>query len=368
MNEIQWDKINFIAYAITPWQIVGIEAAIEMLKHKGVTVDGVVLLAEHEITGRCITKENFKVFNDGTSLEFINIKHWRFDSSNNIIDHLRTVISVINNTKSEVIYVVNAGKIDLRWIRQIKLETNKSTKYILVDDGTGSYTGYRGLNMGISRHIKSYIYKQCFSRLAQNKMVIDFRLLKCIDGKYIPNGYVPDYYKIILEEGSNIDNTLLQEYSCDVLINSQCLFDNHEIEGMQDINTFKAFNDLLPENIVVTLKKHPREKSIYRYEGFNWNIMENCDYTQEEIFSKLKVKPKLLVGITSSTLINSSILFGINSISLAKLFIKQGLPKGIQADVKDFISNFENILLFPNNEDELQQMIENTFRGRSQEK
>ena len=201
--------------------------------------------------------------------------------------------------------------------------------------------------------------------MKKRKTVVDFRLLCFSKGQLIENTDVVKFYRNSLKNSICVEQNIKNCFENKVVINSQCLFDNQEIENDEDIETFSLFVNMLPRGTDVTLKPHPREKSLYRYDRFNWNILSNISYTQEEIFSGLQVKPKMVVGITSSTLINLHALFGIKTISLAKIFLKKNIPEGIRKDIIDFIKLYHNTVDMPENEMELKKLVEDVFNKRS---
>ena len=138
------------------------------------------------------------------------------------------------------------------------------------------------------------------------------------------------------------------------------MFDNREISGEQDILVWegleRCFTKEQKKNVIV--KVHPREVSVNRYDRFGWKFVENCTYSQEEIIANLRIRPKCVIGITTSTLLNISALFGIKSISLVKLFMKQDIPQGSRRDCADFLKLCGDMVLTPADESELKRILE----------
>lgn len=359
MANIELRNYEAIAYAITPWQLRGIEAALDYIYNiKKEKFRCLVIMAEHNITGRCISKDEFNINHDFYDADIVYVDKWHFsDDGIKILEETSKIVSALRDKSTNPVYVLNAGKVDLRWIRYIKKSINRNIVYVLMDDGTGSYTSYAGLEHSEYKIFKNYLYNCCVKFMKKRETLIDFRLLCFSKGELVENSWVSEYYKNALVRTARLEQGVYCYYMDKIIINSQCLFDNKEIAANEDIDTFEVLSKLLPENIEVTLKPHPREKSLDRYAQFNWRLVPNINCTQEEIFAGLQVNPKMVIGITSSTLVNLHALFGIKTISLAKLFLKRNLPEGIRKDTSDFIKMYKNIVEMPEDEAELKQII-----------
>lgn len=360
MGDIELQNYDVIAYAITPWQLRGIEAALDYVHSlKKVRFGCLVIMAEHYITGRCIHNNELNINNDFYDVDIVYVDKWNFSNDGiKITEEVSKLVGALNDKASNPIYVLNAGKIDLRWINYIKKSINRNIVYILIDDGTGSYNGYKGLDCSKYKALKNHLYNCCIKFMERRKTIIDFRLLCFSEGQLVENTWVAQFYRNALLRSTAVGQDIKNYFTDRVVVNSQCFFDNKEIMDDEDIETFGLFADLLPQNIEVTLKPHPREKTLDRYAQFNWKIIPNISYTQEEIFAGLQANPKMVVGITSSTLINLHALFGVKTISLAKIFLKKNLPKGVRKDTNDFIKMYEKIVEMPKDEIELKKIIE----------
>ena len=346
-------NINFLAYIVTPWQVKGTEAFIKHMKSQGIVPHGFIFLAEHTTTGRCIYREDF---NDAPStIEIIEITDGAdiFYNENKIVNKIKKLFALISISKRPNCFVLNAGVVDLRWISFVHSIINKEIKYVLLDDGTGGYTNYNGLSNNSWKYRIIYSIDMFF--LKRKNAVYDFRLLKNNNGKYILNEKISNYYVSTFH--TNITNEISSKFSEAVVVNTQCLFDNKELNKEEDLQVWKILHEQIPDETKILIKPHPREVSLYRYSFLNWDIITNLSVTQEEILASLEIKPKCIIGITSSTLINTRALFNIRTISLAYFLLKQDIPKGLQKDVKDFIRMYDGIVDMPKTKDELRKII-----------
>ena len=60
LKKIEEEEISILAFAITPWHALGVEACIYNIMQEESTLKGYVLIIDHPITGRALTEENFR--------------------------------------------------------------------------------------------------------------------------------------------------------------------------------------------------------------------------------------------------------------------------------------------------------------------
>lgn len=351
-------KKNFLATVITPWQAKGVEVAIEYLKQKSIYPCGYIILLEHHITGKCVTEASFHL-ND--NFLFIKKDKLNFDESKNLFLALIQRFYEVFRNKSykEHFYIINSGRIDLKWVRYVHKIFHKRAIFILIDDGTGGYTGYKGLSRQacIYYEIKNLIYKIFISILRYQDCYIDNRLMKFKRKKLEIDRNLAELYKNSLKTKdcytSSGEKDILN--GC-VLINTQCFYDNNMIDSDQDISVLKILDNILKKDYQykkVVFKTHPREKSLERYNEFEWTHFNDNGRSQEEILANIYNKPSIIIGITSSTLLNLKALFDIPTLSLAYFFLDKNLSNGVRQGVLDYIHLAKDIVLLPKNEEEL---------------
>jgi len=356
LNNLDSRAINFIAYAITPWHANGIDAAIKRLEQEGISLLGDIIISGHKYTGRCISEENF-LKHDLIDFIEINDGDWQFGQSGNpIVELFERICELKKNRKyKDYIYVLNAGRLNYKWLIYIHKNYKRGVKFVLLDDGTGGYNGFRGTQK--YEVLKRSIYNLFKETLIRQNCFIDNRLFYFDKGRITVKRDIAYYYESVYKStDKQINEELLKKFESKIIINTQCLYDSKEIEGNQDIETFRQLDKVLcftgkKERVLV--KPHPRELSLDRYSVFGWDFLKECKYTQEEIIAKVSKKPLCVIGLTSSSLVNLNALFDIKTISLAKLFLKTDLPTGMKKDVEDFISLYGDIVEMPESEKDL---------------
>ena len=192
--------------------------------------------------------------------------------------------------------------------------------------------------------------------LKKKNLFLDFRILTYGSRGLMKNNIAAEYYANTLKNNLTLFamTDLDVRFSDAVVINTQCMAENNMVFHDEDRILYEKFNNLLKAyGQKIVLKPHPRELNLKKYEAFDWDICRNNTITQEETFANMTGQPKMVVSIFSSTLVNIQALFGIRTVSLAKLFLKEELPYETQKVVRDFINLFSNVVEMPENEKEL---------------
>lgn len=356
--KIKNDEVNVIAYVNTPWQAKGVEAALTYLGEK-ICVKPAIILFEHGITGRCIGKEQF--LDAFQKYPFYEIEAWDFkETTNKFQRFFERFLSIQSNRDKNAIYILNAGLINYRWITFVKKFCNKNVKYVLLDDGIGGYTGYEiGDPLSSPNSPRGKIYKTYLKRLKMADAFIDFRLLTRSKNGLIRNSAVGKYYRQVLNGNNGVYSSEeeLSMFANSVVINTQPFLENDMIDANQDLDVLSKINEVVDSSCKVIVKPHPREEHLERYEKYGWEVYSKKTVSQEELFAKMREKPSCIVGIFSSTLLNMEVLFGIKTISLAKMFLKENLNAETRKCVQDFVDIFGGAIEMPETKEELEVLI-----------
>ena len=156
-----------------------------------------------------------------------------------------------------------------------------------------------------------------------------------------------------------IANINLSKYENSVIINTQNLLESNITDGVVDFNAYKKVSYLLNEtNEHVVIKPHPREANVHKYETIGWELFAENNIAQEIILAKINKKPKCIIGIYSSTLLNAKGIFDIPVISLAKILLKEEISFAFRAELRKYVEMYESIVLFPQDYGELKTIIQ----------
>lgn len=371
---------NFIAITVTPLHANGVDAVLNYLKNSNIKVNGYVLMLPHGTTGRILNKGMF--LNNMEDVHFIESELDCLRPASNL-ECLKAKVRILlenlrHNNKSKDFYIVGSYVI-LYWSYWIHfIYPNKNIKFIVFDDGSGSYANSfcKGLTFAIFSHPigKNYFkypfvfIKYCFSFLYQylneyllGNNIVRFTLFKkrIHKGNVVLeiNNTVRDCYREVFENfGSQLDyNRLIKPFEGCALINPQPLIENKIIPENVDFNIYKRIVDIFNKfSIPVVVKPHPREIEPIKYNKFNCYVSDTGVYSQESILANVKIKPKCIISIYSSSLLNAVNLFDIPAISVAKIVLKENISAVLENLLKDFININKEKFFFPENYEELE--------------
>lgn len=366
---------NFIAFAITPLQSHGVDAAIYYLREKGIDPNGYIYILPHVTTGRCLNKDSFvsisqtiKVVNGCNKFSYNRTKK-------EIFTERVALLKYFSNKERKTIYVIWTEV--LPSVLSIVLQLGYNCIFIIIDDGSGSYTnsflnGFQTAilcenHSKISTKIKT-AFRELINRLFISLMtrklkkkgqLTDFCIFVYKKRYFEKNELAVRYYKRALKRQLKMETPIeFKEFSKSILINTQCLFESNMTNGIVDLELYKdAVKIVKKYNEKILVKPHPREMNIRKYEDIGCDLIKEMEYSQEVILSNLKEMPLCIISVFSSTLLNATGLFGVPAISLAKLMLRKNISKNMVGVLKKYIRQYDNIILFPDSWEELENLI-----------
>lgn len=378
-------RCNFIAMAITPLQAIGIDAVVSDLRDKGVPLNGYVLMMAHPETGHVLSRKNFNA--DYKGIEIIALDH-TFKKKQGLIRNNQIKIKGLSYTKNthdgNTVYLVWTEIFtDLLYVLS-KTNPDDNVVFVQIDDGAASYIGdfqlrlsnlQSGVGYDMRKMITTYLkagYYAFFSMIMKQNLKKNGRYIngtifnkKKINGisRLEPNQEIISYYVNAFEmQGSIHDEAMRFEGS--IIINTQCLAEGNITDGVIDLKVYKILADCiddLGEHIV--LKPHPRERDIEKYEKLGWDLIHDLSIPQESILANLDRKPKCIISIYSSTLLNAYGLFGIPAISLAKMMLQEDVSKTLKKELKRYIKMYEGLFYFPEDKEGLREIIKGILKN-----
>ncbi len=384
LNELKTNnECNFIAMAVTVHQANSIDATIAYLEDNGVKLNGYVLMIPHGKTGKVVVPEKF--VNKNENIKYIDYENtFKLETiKDKIYGRLLPFFNnFFNKETNQKVFYIGASQLQYFWIYGLnQIFPNRNFKLILLEDGDGSYADhFNDLLNFVKRaqnnltNLKYYItyIKFCISYFFEfiNYKIFDKKrnlirstiFLKITkDGKYklIRNEKMSKYYEEVFKKfGSNIPREKLKIFENSALINTQPLNSNNISDGIVDFEAYrKVIESLKSLNINVVIKPHPRELDYKKYEEFNCNIFNDNTYSQEAILANLDRKPKCIISIFSSTLLNATGIYGIPAISLAKIILKEKINDVFVEQLKDFINRYKDLFFFPETYEELSEYL-----------
>ena len=323
---------NFIAMIRSFWHAVGVKAAIQRLKDNDINIKGIVLIQDTE-KGILVDKN---IFADVQEIKAYNIRVSFFEKAYRIADIKRIANIKKGTTLQECFFIAFPHRPQYDLMRLVYENTSKQLCAIVIDEGLGSYmrTDYEWYKAEICASIhKERVYQRFFSKFCKEKicykilsqcgLIKDFNLFK-LDrkGVYQKNGQLESYYKEALRSNINILTRIDQytQYQNAVVLALQGYHLEKKILQDEDLKVLEMVCLFFRrKGYSLVIKPHPREADIKRYGKLQCYIDLEQSIPLEIILEVLPVKPKCIVGITTTALITGSLFYSIPTISVMDL-------------------------------------------------
>lgn len=371
--------INFVACALMPLHVIGINAAIRYLNQNGIKLHGFIIVFEHSITGRHISKEDF-IIGDNKITVCDGVMKWKYNKGIKF-KALASIPSFHKRSTLTPFYYINSypNTIIFNYISRMGYKT----VWVQIDDGGASYVSrtrdayelallyIKDRNI-IIRHIKIIIQvingifqDYCAKMLSNTGGRIDFRLFDETQKTQRANPTSIKFYKEAFKRAFHGNLDTLKCFEGCILINTQCLEECNLVDDEIDYRVYKAAISNIKDignNIVI--KPHPRELNVDKYKALGVAVYDKYDCTQEVLLSCLEESPICVISIYSSTLMNISGIFDIPAISLAKIVLKEKPNPILKKVLEEYIEQYGNAVHFPESYDELTALIRRIKRER----
>ena len=373
--ELRGKDINFIAMAITPYHATGVNAAIRYLKSLGIQLNGYILMTAHPDTGRVLNSEHFYTEENIKCVDFDYSFQSKNDKKRKIIAKLNQIIISRKSKKGKPIYFVWTEVLNncLSVIQQVY--PDKDLVFIKIDDGAASYLNpyecrlsYLMYAAGNNKARRFMSYFKAFGY----SLATGF----CEKGLQKKKHFINANVFVKLRRGDKVSlerNTLFSEFYCDafnqievdkdiyelfqdaVVINSQGLGEFKVTDGKVDFDCLKKLASCFDSKYEVVLKPHPREKELDKYTDLGWKVVKT-GISQEVILARSK--PKCIISIFSSTLLNARGIFDVPVISLAKILLNESITDTFRIELERYIDMYIDVVMFPASFEELTKIIE----------
>lgn len=365
-------NVNFVAFVRTPWHALGCNASLLKLKEQGKTLNGLVVLSEdsYNCENPLLSADNFKVLADneiGFELLYFNGNAFSSSVVDNIKIKLQSVFYLANHKKgTRKIYVLNPMQINDIFITRFKQAVPDSDIVnIVIDEGLGVYMR-SGFNWAVEQYHNTnsmkefirFIFDLQKKKLYVNKSIkrreyINNDILINNNGKFEENKGIISYYRRVID-CDKVSNEKYSRYSNSVIISAQLYFEDNQIKNNADLELYKKIISALSErNIGVVFKPHPRDKNLSRYDCLDCFVDTDNTVSQEAILASLDVKPRAVLSFTSTSLVTSSLFYGIKTASLNSLLPKEDVQLTLLNEFSNFKKAFENAVYIPDTSEQL---------------
>lgn len=338
-NHINERQINFVAFCMTPWHLVGAKACCCYLRDCGKIVNPIFIALPHFSNGYLL-KENIED----------NICYLDNDISVTIKKYIPFLFkSSFRRANRDVVYFA------MPWYGNFKLayallnDTPFSFKFLIFEEGAGTYY--------LNKYKIPYLLKEQGFSLHLFQSVIDLKLSKLFykDGRLLLlNPYV--YKKNELVENQKAINA----YKKSLIIKQHCtLEENRVIIVLQEVNediiriVKNVIDILVSKRYEVYIKPHPRFPLTIDFDNRVTIVKESKALELLEG----QIRAKYIISFYSTALISLKWLYGITPISL---FYLLGYTNDARnKDIFDFFAIFEKFILSPKNISEFETLFNN---------
>ena len=376
-------NINFIAFVISPWHAISLDASLLYMKSKGVDLNGMVLISPHPKTGINVTEEsfvgtNYKLFiedireNKQNGIEvFCNENKESFSQfMKRRIKHLElykfVFLGGINWTHKEELYIIRPNYDGV--YLGMNIHGYKHARFVISDEGIGSYTSSSTFHLvapigekwrGIRRWMNFFREEILLRRwIYAFHNIIETTIFNKSKKSLVPRKEVLHYYTDVLKkhvaQSYSINNF---DLSSAVIIAPSVYVEEKDRYYGEDVRVWKLICDTLYElGYELYMKPHPRDKC-YATKAESWHckVINQHGLSMEELCAISK--PKCVIGAPSTALVTASLFFDIKSICMADVVSKNLVSQKVNEELIDYKNLFGNFVLFPSSIESLISMM-----------
>ncbi len=365
-------EINFLAEAMTPLHVLGIEACILYLERRGVKCKGFIVAVNHAKTGKGLDESMFHTL-CYSNVNPIYIKSEESKNANHLSFYLKLKKDKrkLNKLYYATPFTPSFDMIPLVMSArpeddlQVFVTEEGTATYIANPYGLFYYTVFDPKFFQYPKIIWKNIIRNKFylKRLCSAGKLTNFTFLSRENEKYVPNHECVEACKIIL--ASETADTDYSYYENAVVFVPSLLYESGIISDRYDVELYKVAQDTIGNDCNYVVKPHPREKDLSAYSVLNCKIESNYKNSLESIIANLKIKPKCIIGDTGTSLVNIATLFGIKAISISKMIGDEHIL--FRGFFDKFNDTFSDIVFIPSTMTEFKDYLNNLVSTRDGE-
>lgn len=355
------NDIAYVATAITPWHAIGVVASI--MSQKLEDKRGIVLIIVHSTFGKLLIDDsNFSQLGDNIEVYIYTVPSSK-EKAIILLTTSQFILQQLNNKKQErELFILSFHSINILMGAAICNKiSNLRVHMLYYDEGLATYfpyqkvEPYKGLFNAFGRSLDT-LYRRIYMYYRPTINACMFINDKQEIGQ---NNYIIPYYRDSITTSG--DDKLLPNLELfeDSIIICPNAWTRSEVDNNVDCNlVLRLVDNLYKNNIKFIIKLHPRDdwsRSIYyKYSEF---ILEDTYLSMEAILSKLHIKPKALVGFSSTILVTAKLFWEIPTINIADLVENKYISKIYWNEKYYFSEIFGSYVSSPKSFDDLLRML-----------
>lgn len=410
LSQLMSEKdIDFIAWAISHWHAIGVDAFIyDLSQRENKKLRGVIIISPHPKDGFVINEADFicKIFSE---VEFcfldVNPKVQQFivfrvsKFIKKAFDILLATKNIRNKNKNKkeiyIVSVMNPNINFLQIFRNKHLASKYSPAFSLIDEGIGTYmsrkvwkiVGELDSQNKKSKHFEFVrVIKSKISEIVNNFLKdITLRhinlenrfLFSKKNDELIPIWIVANSYKNVFEKRKMHIKKVKNAGSLAIIV-TQPFSEYGQLSLEYELNIIESVvNILVQRGLSIAIKPHPRE-TVDKYTSILTKFKsEQIELIQqktpvEDFF--LMLNPACVIGYTSTSLVNAVFLYNIPAINMTNILLETSNDELLNASGNEFkkltsnISNIFHINSLEEIEDILEDMKAKNKMGEMSEK
>ena len=366
------ENIDFVAFVVSPFHILGVDAYLLEMKEKyNKPPKGIIFIFPHPKNGIIANEEHIKC-RKFADVEIVYIEDSQVQKKKDVFsmfNTLRGILYVIfqkSNDRKElfIISVMHPYFSIFKIFSNKKIAEYYLPTFVVIDEGVGSYMSKKiwelvsKYDKGIKENI-SFLntikdtFKDIILLILQiiNFVKVENRLIfNKYNNTLIPNSSVINSYRKVLkfEKDTSYKRFILTTKKPTIVIGTQPFVEYDQITESKFIELIDEITTFLEEKgFFIILKPHPRELlNKYRRLSLkhkNLTIAPNSVLLEDILLS---CSPTAIIGFTSTSLITSKLFYNIYSISIIDIMIKLSDDPLLKISAKEFKLKFQNIICF----------------------
>lgn len=365
LDEIQQNSnVNFVAYVITPWHAISLNALLLFYRSKGIRLQGIVLIYPHNETGIHLSEKDFAM--DG--VEVYSTFDWGGVYTKDDMGEMTFFTKKLHNLKKKVQFYHHAilGGVNIKRKQNFYLmapvfpmvgigaeilKLNKHIKYVALDEGVGTYLDNMEETFPTIRSIRDI---KCLKNYWRDIVVTNHILPICHKMQnaylfckrnicYVNQEIAPFYRQAVAShvKSSQLDIDLTNT----IVICTSVLYDN-VFRDKEDIRVWEdVCKRLYSAGFKLAMKPHPRDTFFASFAD-SWHCkLLDAKLSMEEICEYSS--PLAIIGHHSTALVTAKALWNIQSICVTEMFDRNKVDAEFMRVADRFEQTFNQIVHFP---------------------
>jgi len=382
------EHIDFIAFIVSPFHALGVDAFVfELYKKDNRYPRGIVFVYPHPKNGIIVDKTHLRC-NDFAIVELVYIQEPETSNKRSFFQLAKEGIKMIKgflrvattrkNASRKNLFVISVMDIPILFFKIFgnkEITQRYSPNFVIIDEGVGSYMNKDVWKL-VNRYDKGAHSNKDAETFTSTLTKVSISIIKkfakyCVqtenrlilakeEDTLIPNmTAISSYRRVIVHKEKGIPKWLIPiTRKSWVIIATQPFVEYNQVDTHNYVSLLDEIIEILEdEGFNVILKPHPRE-SFTKYKKLLKKHRDLVVFPQSVVLEDiLQLRPPMILGFTSTSLITSKLFYEIPSISMVDILIQSSDDPLLNISAKQFKERFQNIVWFVESIESLEDMV-----------